>query len=350
MAKSAVPTSSDVARSAGVSRAVVSVVLNGAHGNVKVAPATRERVLAAAADLGYAPNRAAQALRRRRSGTIGFVPRVARRSHFDDPVAPVLSIELARAATRRGYHLIEASAETAATRESTVLAGFLRQWRVDAVLSDSPETAVEVERLAAVGAPVVQLFRPWPVPGTPSVTVDPAPGLREAVAHLAALGHTRVAFLGPGGPHPVDRARLAAFEAGAAAAGVPVRPGLVVRTPSYHGDAGEAAARALLARDPDSRPTAIVAAGDPLAAGALRAIHALKLWVPEDVGLVSFDDAYAAHLTPPLTSVAQPFADLADRAIDLALSLLAGGEHAVSAGDVVLPTRLVVRSSTARPR
>lgn len=347
MGRRQTPTSRDVALRAGVSRGTVSSVLNGARGNIRVSDPTRQRVLSAATELGYAPHAAAQALRRQRSRIIGFVPNLHRGVPFEDPVSCLLSTHLAEAALRRGYHLVEASAESAASRGSDELARFLLGWRVDGVVFDRPKTEGEVRRFVEHGLPVVQLMRPQFGVPTPTVTVDAVPGIRAAVAHLTGLGHRAIAFVGSGAQHPVDQARRDGFVAALAHHGLAVPDGYLQLGGRRTAD-GHAATRALLALP--ARPTAILAAGDPLALGALRLLHEARVRVPDELSLVSYDDAFAAGLYPPLTSIAQPFAEIAERAT----ALVVGGAddpHAppADAGHVVLPTRLTVRHSTQPP-
>jgi LacI family transcriptional regulator len=338
-------TSSDVARHAGVSRALVSGVLNGTMSTMRVSKETRGRVLAAAAELGYTPNPLAQALRRQHSNVIGYVPRFARRNPYEHPVPFILGMHVARAAMRRHLHVVEASAEPAEARVSDEVVRFMRERRVDGVILDSPERAEEVQRFIDEGLSVVQVIRPRSDVASPTVVVDPVAGIAEAVNHLIGLGHRDVAFIGHGGIHPVDRSRLDCFTATFQAQGLEVRRDRMHLVDDYDIAAGRAGMVALLAAPP--RPTALFATGDNLAVGALQALYDAGVRVPDDLSVISYDDIFAAHLAPPLTSVAQPLEDVAERA----LALLAA-EMGRPAGDVngaqavVLPTRLVKRDST----
>lgn len=350
MARGRAATSADVARLAGVSQPTVSVVLNGARGNNRVSEATRRRVLAAAATLDYSPNSLAQALRRQRSGAIGFVPAPLSEAGPGPPlpIMHLLGFHVARAARSRGYHILEASAETAATRGSGELVEFLLSRRVDGVIYDRPRGADEVRPFVDRGVPVVQLLRPQRTVPTATVTVDPAPGIDAAVAHLVAHGHRRIACLASRGPHPANRARLDCFRAALARAGLAL-PDDYVRSPALAGGYdpadGLALTRALLALP--ARPTAIFAAQEGLALGALRALYRARVHVPDDLSLISYDDTFAAHVTPPLTSVAQPAEAIAEQAIELIAAQLDDPDGAAAAApDLVLPTALVIREST----
>ena len=343
-------TSTDVARLAGVSQATVSVVLNGTRGTIRVSADTRQRVLAAAAEIGYVPHPAAQALRRQRSGIIGFLPRVDRDAPSTHPIHYLLTIQASRAARDRGYQFVEAGSGTVAgddSAEDEMVQYFLDR-RTDGVIFDGPQTARAVRRLRDHELPVVQILRPQWAAATPTVTVDARPGITAAVDHLVALGHRRIAFIGRGGDHPVDRARLDAFLAALAGQGVAATAATVRLAPIYELDHGERLTREILALNP--RPTAIFAASDSLALGAARALYAARVHVPDELSLISYDDTLAAHLYPPLTSVAQPFAALAERAIALLIEQIEQrGDEQGAPEQIILPTHLNLRQSTAPP-
>lgn len=349
MTKLGAPTAEDVARQAGVSRMTVSAALNGARGNVRVSNETRERVLAVATELGYSPNPAARALRRRQSQIIGFIPRSNRGTPDEQPVAYSLSVQVARAAIRLGYHIIEASAEPATSRTSDELVRFLLKWHIDGVIFDSPDSDTEVQRLVDHGLPVVQLMRPRFSVTTATVTVDAAEGIIAAVDHFVEQGHRDIAFLGSRPEHAVDRSRLDCFVAALAHHRINVPPEYIQLgdRASLIGD-GYTLTDALLGLS--RRPTAILASGDNLALGTLRALHEARVRVPDDMSLISYDDALAAHLYPPLTSVGQPFQEVAERATGLIVDRL--DPSAGSSADpvhITLPTKLTIRSSTCPP-
>lgn len=340
---SRVPTSLDVARRAGVSRALVSGVLNDTMSTMRVSPATRQRVLEAAAELGYTPNPVARALRRQRSNVIGFLPRTTRQTPYEHPVPFLLGIHIAREAMKRGYHILEASAAPPSERQSGDVAQFLRERRVDGVILDSPQTAIEVTQLVESGFPVVQLIRTQTSASTPTVVVDPAPGTIAAVDHLVAHGHERIAFVGAGGEHPVDRDRLACFHAALASHGIASDETLVRLTPDYDIERGLAQTRALLALP--ERPTAIFAAGDNLALGVLQALYEARIRVPDAMSVVSYDDIFAGQLIPPLSSVSQPLEAVASEAIQALIAQVERADGRADRRHIVLPTGFTARGS-----
>lgn len=339
--RSRAATSADVARRVGVSRATVSAVLNGASGNIRVSAATRAEVMQAANELGYQPHQGAQALRRQSSTVIGFVPRASRTSAIDEVIPYAASSALGRSALRRGHHIIEANAESPEQRAGEDTLRLLQSWRVAGVIMDSPRTDEEVCQVVDAGIPVVQLFRPRPAVATSTVTVAPEAGMRQAIDHLVSFGHRRIAYLGASGQHPVDRRRLAAFREALTAQGVDVVPELVRLTESYYSKDGAASMRSLLEMDTARWPTAILAGGDPLALGALQVLHQARIRVPDQMSVVSYDDAIAQLLIPPVTSITQAFDEVAERA--LAILTEPTAQNTVQHVDV--PSRLLTRES-----
>lgn len=341
-------TSGDVARRAGVSQATVSVVLNGARSNIRVSDATRERVVAAAAAMGYTPHLAARALRRQRSGVIGFVPRFFRQTPYERPIPYLLSVHIARAAMLRGYHVIEVNAESDRARGGDALMQFLLGQRVDGVIFDAPESAEEVQRFIDRGVPVVQLLRTQHLPEACTITVDASRGINTAVDHLVALGHRRVAFIGTSRADPVDRARLDTFLAALDHRGLTIPPAYLQLDTTRAVEAGYRATVNLLALS--ERPTALLVMGDSLALGALRALYEQQVRVPDGMSIISYDDAFAAFLYPPLTSVAQPVREVGEQAIALLAARLDRADEVRDAAEhLVMPTELVVRASTQPP-
>ena len=348
MSKPPTVTSTDVARQAGVSRATVSAVLNGTQGNIRVSEETHRRVRAVAASLGYSPHPAAQALRRQRSRTIAFVPRTMHATEFGHPIAYQLGLHADRAAARLGYHVIEVSPEPNATDHGEGLIDFLLSRRPDGVVFDAPTTAHAVEAMVTRGIPVVQLIRPQFAVATPTIIVDAAQGVTDAADHLVALGHRRIAFLGTNDPHLANSSRFDHFIAALARHAITIPETYIALGADYTMECGIALTRTLLGRSP--LPTALFAASEFFAIGALRALHEARVWVPDDISLISYDDLYAPILYPPITSVAQPLREVAEQAISLIVTTIEGGAAAQQPpAHIVLPTELHVRASTRPP-
>jgi LacI family transcriptional regulator len=341
------PTSQDVAKLAGVSRSIVSGVLNGTMSTMRVSDETRERVLAAARELGYTPNPVARALRRRRSNVIGFVPRSDRYTPYDSPVPFLLTGNLAQSGIEHGYHIVEASTKLANRSGSDDLIQFLVGRHVDGVVLDSPESAQEVARIIDRRLPVVQMIRPQHAVLTPTVMIDAVPGTTEAIEHFIEMGHRDIGFIGTRGDHPVDRSRLDTFRNVLIKAGITPRDEWIELVETYNPTWGRVAAEHLLATDP--QPTALFISGDNLASGALQFMYERGIRIPDQLSVISYDDIFAAHLTPALTSVNQPLAEAAEKAITLLVSLIeTPQDNRIEPETVNLPSHIVKRHSVRR--
>lgn len=289
-------TMADVARRAGTSIAVVSYVVNG--GPRPVAARTRERVLAAAAELGYRHNRVAAALRSGSSGLVGVV--------LPDTVNPyfaALGQRLEEALTASGKLMVVANSGYDGQRQAAVIDALLGA-QVDGLIVVSTPGADDPAGLAAEsGVPLVHVHHRPPGSDTTLVAADNAAGVAAAVAHLRGHGHDRVDFLaGPTDEGPVGD-RVAAWRA----TGV---PGELLRS-GY----GRAAAARLVA-GMEAVPRALVAATDEQAVGVLAGCGAAGIEVPGRLALISCDGSSETGFTvPPLTTVEQPLAEMARRAV-----------------------------------
>ena len=331
-------TSKDVAERANVSRAAVSAVMTGTSGNIRVSAETRDRILQVAAELNYSPNRAAKNLRTRRSGTLAFAVPAFPDGFYERTIPRQLGHHLMRTAVSHGEQLIEMALPPNPSAGSSMF-DVIRERQVDGVIVGWPDSPEQVEAIASLGVPVVQVMKPQPAPESVTITVDPRGGLSAAVDHLVALGHERVAYLGIRSDPPVEEARLRAFTDALAVHGREMSSDLVGLSEHYSLQEGFELTRSLLTQD--HPPTAVVA-GDGLVLGVLRALYREGLRVPEDFSVVGFDDELAASLYPPLSSVRQPIADVAEAAV-------AAVEAGSSESAIVLPTTFSRRESTAAP-
>lgn len=331
-------TIKDVAERAKVSTATVSYVLNGTG---TVTAETRRRVLAAIDALNYQPNHAARSLRTR-SRTLGLVlPHGA--PGLADPALAELVAGLTEAAAARGYYLLLAA--SAAAPEHELGAALARTGRVEGlVLLDLRLEDERAAHLGAAGVPCVGAGAPAEGQACPSVGLDLPGGAADAARHLLALGHTRIGMIAL----PSDLADSEPFYQGLAAAlaaaGLEPDPALVVEAGTGQGD-GMAAMQELLARP--EPPTAVIAASDDLAFGAMHALREAGLEVGRDLSLVGCGDLpLAAHTHPPLTTLRAP-----RRALGAALAraLIALVEHQPPPAEGPAPLQLIVRRSTAAP-
>jgi len=301
-------TISDVARAAGVSASTASVVFSG---KTPTSEATRSRVLAAAAELGYTgPDPRAASLRRGRSGIVGVVFDEHLGTAFLDPVTTHMMDGLADGVSRLGAALLLLRDDGETASEPS-----LHTAPIDAavLIGCSPRMRDSLEIVRARGIPVV-VIEGDAGEGIPRVLLDNVEAQREAARHLADLGHRDVVIV----TLPTDAARRRGWIADDADVRVdvtadrlagareifPAAPALAAAMSSI--DEGMIAGRTLLA-DPAHRPTAVIAQSDLLAAGVIRAAEEAGLRVPQDVSVTGFDGVVVDGLAPHvLTTLVQP--------------------------------------------
>ncbi len=339
------PTIQDIAERVGVSKGAVSVVLNGANSSTRVSAITRQRIMDMAESLNYRPNVAAQALTRGRMDTIGVM------FGFANASDPIMSRSLAMD--------ILQGASVAAERADKNLMLFTRPWRKgagkDRRLSDQRTDGLivampttddgAVDALLAQRQPLVFIGYPAGAHGHPSVDVDNAAGAALATRHLLGLGHRRIAHVQGDDFYVCTGERLSGFLQTMLGAGIVTPPEYLIQG-SYDGSTAEASARYLLALP--TPPTAIFCGNDLTAMTLIRTANALGFAVPEKLSVIGFDDIYMGPATETrLTTVAQPFVAMGERAAELLLRRLEG-EDVPNRTDF-LPHRLIVRQTTAPP-
>lgn len=333
-------SSRDVATLAGVSRTTVSFVLND-RADANISAATRERVLAAAAQLDYRPHAAARGLAGGRSHTIGLVLRQSAEQVAEDALLAETLRGISGAARAHGYRVL---VEPFGTGDGDY-GDLIRSNRADGLVVSGPRIDdEELQRLASAGAPIV-LQGSLPGVEAPSVDVDNTAAARAAVQHLLDLGHRRIGCVTNASlSYTAARDRLAGYEAALADAGITPDDRLVAEA-DFGAASGRRAMADLLERD---GITGVFVASDVVAFGAIAAIREAGRRVPDDISVVGFDDIpLAAYFDPPLTSIRLPAHDLGAAVGSALLDRIAG--RPVQAR-TVLPTELVVRSSTGPPR
>lgn len=334
------PTSSDVARRAGVSRTTVSFVLND-RPRAHISEDTRRRVLAAAQELGYHVHAGARSLAAGRTNTIGLVLRQTPEQVAVDALLPETLRGLTTAAREAGFRVMVEPLPPA----DGSYAALVRARHTDGLIVSGPRADdLEPAQLHDEGYPlVVQGHAPGE--SIPSVDVDNRAGARVAVEHLIGLGHRRIGCITNASfAYTAAMERVEGYREALDAAGIAFDERLVA-TGDFTPMSGHAAMLALLARAPDL--TAAFVASDVLALGAIGAAREAGLRVPDDLSIVGFDDVpLAAYFDPPLTTIRLPAYELGFRAGRMLVRQI-GGEGV--AGQQVLATELVVRASAAPP-
>lgn len=330
------PTIKDVAILSGCSIKTVSRVIN--H-ELHVTEETRTRVEAAVRATGYIPNLAARRLVQKKSSALCVLVYPG----FSQPASALLT-RLLDLAYEESYDLLLQTYYPTFPKSRRKLAELAAGKRFDGFVSTPPCDAdgFVADLLATYKVPLVQinpLSREGP---SPYLAGDDELGARLAVRHLLELGHRRIACLR--GPRNIRSSadRLAGYQSALAEAGLPLDPGLI-QDSEFTFDGGYTAARSLVQlADP---PTAIYAASDEAAHGALFAAQELGLGVPEQLSICGHDDLeYSRHIWPGLTTIHQPADEILEQAVRLLIDLLKG--VAVSKTQVILLPHLVVRGST----
>lgn len=330
-------TLNDVAALAGVSRQTVSNALNAPD---LLRAETLTHVQAAIEQLDYRPNRNARSLRTQRSGLIGFGtfrPKPDRLWNVLDRFLHAVT----DAARRADYHVVVFTPENE-TQELEMYGSLLRTRSIDGfILTDVEADDDRPAWLRRHRAPFVSLGR-TPDMNDPWVDVDGAAGTSRAVDHLVELGHRDIAFLGWPEGNRVGDDRHDGWRGAMERHGLTGRGGVARDHDTM--TAAHRAGRRLLE---EQRATAIVAASDTMAVGALRAAHDLGRTVGQDLALVGFDDTPSAPLlTPPLTSLAQPLEKVGQLLVESLAAQLSGQRPRPQA---LLEPTLVIRDSTSPP-
>jgi LacI family transcriptional regulator len=337
------PTLKTIAAQANVSVATVSRILNDAPSAVPIRTETRERVLRIAAELGYRPNLAARSLAQRSSlRLIGAIMPKHVPHALSHPFYFTILQGIANYCEERGYGVVVCFISLDGGEDDY---SRLLELPVDGfILTTTRETDTLLPRLIHDGVPLVHIGR-FPnssVLGieTAFVDVDNYQGARLAVEHIVRLGHRRVATITGQLSMAAGQDRLRAYEDVLHEAGLPIDRDLI-REGDFDEPRGHEAMLQLL--DVTPRPTAIFAASDAMAFGALRALRERRLTVPSDVAVVGYDDSPGAETTdPPLTTVRQPVLDLGEAAARLLIHRVTGeGERPSS----LLTPILVIRKS-----
>ncbi len=334
-------TLKDVAARARVHPATASRALNPKT-RLLVREDTAQRVLEAAAELGYRPNTVARSLRTRRSHSIGvLIP------DLNNPLFPPIVRGIEDRLAAAGYVALIGNTDGDAERER-MLFEQMRARHVDGLVLATVQLGDPLLAEAArADLPVVLMNRLAQDHSVPSVSVDNERGIRMAVAHLATLGHTRIGHLA--GPQDVSTglARYRGFMAAMEDHGLRPDPDLIVTAKAFSIEEGLRCAQQLLKRD--RACTAIAAGNDMLAIGCYAALDEASLSCPDDVSVVGFNDMpFIDRLRPPLTTIRFPHYQVGTEAAQLLLERMAG--HTGPVKVLFLAPELVVRGSTAPPR
>lgn len=334
-------TIAEIAKKAGVSKTSVSFAFNNPD---RLAPATVERILKVAAELGYTPDPVARNLKKRRTGCIGLlvpqaIPVVARNPHTFDLIEGIGQVFEAA-----GRSLMIIPPHRGSLQRAVIRAA------VDGFLTFGLEAEHEaMETLLNRDIPFVMIDSD-PLPGVPCVNIDDQGGAYDAMRYVLAHGHRRVAILTIHRGDPDEyrgslKRRMDGYAAALAEVGLAVKRDVPVVGCDADVQSGHRAFERLWRRQP--RPTALVSMSDIAIIGVLQAARARGVAVPEELSLVGYDDILSSGLiVPPLTTIRQPVREKGRLAAQLLMDLIR--DNPIAEPEIVLPTEFVERESVRR--
>jgi DNA-binding LacI/PurR family transcriptional regulator len=328
----------EIAKIAGVSSATVSRVINGSN---LVRPETAERVRLVLEETKFIPNGSATTLKYGRSNSYGLIIPDMTNPFFSEFLRSFEGILV----EKRQDMLMALTDHSASRLRETIHRMLVRQVDGVALLASEVETE-PIETLIRNRVPLVTMDRRQVGPGLSDVSVNYAIGMNQAVEHLKELRHQKIAYIGGSSGLSISDHRMQAFIKAVERAGLKIDPKFLL-TGNYRISGGEAAIAELLARK--DRPTAIIAANDLTAMGALHALHRHRLSAPQDISVIGFDDIELCDIVdPPLTTIRLPRHEMAKK-IANALETSAKAPHAV--GKIyTVKTSLVIRGTTGPAR
>ena len=335
------PTIRDVAATAGVSVSVVSRVLNDGSGPVAVA--TREKVVAAIAELGFRPRAAARELNG--AGlTIGLML-----ADLTNPFFARLADRIVWEARGRGVQVVLTTTQEDPHIEAETLATLLDRSVGGVIATPTGDNIDQWSRLQDVGVDLVFVDRSIAsLENTDVVSIQNEASAASATQHLIALGHRRVAVISGPLSTSTGAARVAGYQSALTAAGIPADPALVRGVP-FRGDAGADAVAALLAMPLAERPTALLVANTAQVQSSMRQLYQMGVNIPRELSVVVFDDnPWTELVSPPLSVIRQPIDMLARHSVDLVLGRMQG-KLPVGPRFIEVQAEFVSRSSSAAP-
>jgi LacI family transcriptional regulator len=330
------PTMIEVAKVAGVSVATVSRVINGVGG---VSPKLEKKVLSAMKKLHYHPSSLARTFKTQRSMLVGILIPL-----LEHPAYSRMASVIERNLFERGYRALICNSEEDETRENAYIEMLLQQRVQGIIINSSARNTKHLAELKNNNIPVVLFDRTLQQMPCNQVFCDNSLGGYTAMKHLYELGHRRIGIVAaPTYPEPIIR-RIRGTREAIEEFGLDNDPALLVTSDTQLFDMGYQSAKYLL--NLPQPPTAIFALTDVTAVGVMHAVTEMNLKIPQDISVIGYDDLpIASYTIPPLTTIAQPFVEMGEKAVELLLQQIENRD--LPPEKAVLATRLVLRSTTA---
>lgn len=330
---------SDIAQAVGVSKTTVSVVLNNKGGHIS--ESTRKKIIATAKSLNYRPNRLARGLSMGRSNMIGLIV-----SDLSNIFYSIIAKSVEAEANNHGYEVMICSSNEDPEKETKILQMFRDRQMDGVILSSTQQVEPEIRSLQKDRFPFVLIDRIYPNLDTHSVTVDNFHGGFQAIQYLCDLKYERIGVITT--LHNLDsmRERVEGYKAALKEANLPLDQELIQEVSFDNMDKQiEASIRRLML--PPYRMDALFITNNKLAVSALRALRRMKIRIPRDLAVLSFDDVEAFQITdPPLTALWHPAEEIGREAVNLLMDDITNNLNGLKPKKKIkLPIKLVVRES-----
>ena len=301
----------DIAKAAKVSIATVGRVL---HNNGYVAEEKRREIEQLIKDMGYVPNKMAQALKCSHSKLLGHMTLFNTNMLYDH-----ISSAIDQAASEHGYHVMTLASHIFQGEEEKQIEELIAQRAEGVIITSNLIIDKElINRLISNHIPVVMIERAYNMPFVDRILVDDIGGVYDAVVHMLEKGHHRIGYLGKYPEHQVEIDRYQGYCKAMNEYEVLVLPELIRLQPEYSIAYGYQAAKALM--EASNPPTAIFTSSDIFACGMLQYFYEKKIRVPEDISIIGYDNTLATLLAPPIDSVGLPYQEIGEWAIRLLMS------------------------------
>lgn len=336
----------DIAQNLGVSKTLVSMVLNGKGDENGISKKTQDRVMELASELNYKPNQFARGLRIGRSNTIGLVV-----SDISNPFYSRLARSVEDAVSESGFNLMICSSDESEEKELKLLEMLLNKQVDGIILSSTLETTEHIEGLQNENFPMVLIDRIYNNVETHSVIVDNRTGAREAVEHIIQNGHKKIAALIISPSHISTQVeRLEGYKDALKENNIPINEYYqkVIQREDIYKNVNQ-----VLNEWKNDRmmPTALFVSNNQIAIGCLEALRDNGFLIPGDISVVSFDDIDLFRLySPPLTSIIQPIGSIARNAVEILLEEIRSKDsnEVITKKHKLLQTNIVVRNSVLK--
>ena len=337
----------DVAKALGVSKTLVSMVLNGKGTQYGISKKTEERVWKMVEEMGFKPNATARKLRTGISNVLGLIV-----ADISNPFYAKIARSIENAANKKGYHMLICSSDESPKREADLISVLADQHQVDGlIVSSTLDDPQMFDRLSEQKTPFILLDREFSNGLFPSVTVDNRQGAEMLIQHLIDKGTTNIGVITLSPSHLSTLTnRIIGYKDALKKSKIEFKESLL-REVSFENLREDILKEVDFLLSPENKVKAIFALNNVVALCTLEAIHQKGLKIPTDIALVSFDDIELFKFTsPPITAISQPLEKLGEHAMEMLYTLISNkgqenGNGTANEHRVVLPVELMVRES-----